>query len=199
MTPDIETDAQIVDQVRRGDVQAYGKLVHRYERTLLAGALPILRDVHAAQDVVQDVFLRCYVKLSTLRDGARLGSWLLKAVGREAIHVARERRLRFGPLEQPALAADRVSDDSDSASRILCDDERRQLLDGVRTLPDPERLAVSLRYFEGQSINDIAQVTGRPIGTITKQLSRAIERLRGQLQTTQEPRSCQPNPTSTSN
>jgi RNA polymerase sigma-70 factor (ECF subfamily) len=196
MTPDIETDAQIVDQVRRGDVQAYGKLVLRYERTLLAAALPILRDVHAAQDVVQEVFVRCYVKLSSLRDGSRLGGWLLKAVGREAIQVARRRR---SPLEQPALAIDRVSDDRDAASRILCDDERRRLLDGVRTLPEPERLAVSLRYFEGRSMSDIAQVTGRPIGTITKQLSRAIERLRGQLQTTQEPRSCQPHPTSTSN
>ena len=198
MTPDIETDAQIVDQVRRGDVQAYGKVVHRYERTLLAAALPILRDVHAAQDVVQEVFVRCYVKLSTLRDASRLGSWLLKAVEREAIHVAHQRRRQI-PIEGSTLAIDRASDDRDLRSRVLYDDERRRLLDGVRTLPEPERLAISLRYFEGCSINDIVQITARPTGTITKQLSRAIERLRDQLQSTREPRPCQPNHTSTIN
>jgi RNA polymerase sigma-70 factor (ECF subfamily) len=55
------------------------------------------------------------------------------------------------------------------------------LLQCVRSLPAHERLAVSLRYFEGRGVHDIARATGLAVGTITKQLSRAIERLREQL------------------
>ena len=63
----------------------------------------------------------------------------------------------------------------------LLNDERERLLQCVSSLPAHERVAVSLRYFEGRGVNEIARITGRAVGTITKQLSRAIERLREQL------------------
>ena len=59
--------------------------------------------------------------------------------------------------------------------------ERERLLRCVQALPAHERAAVSLRYFEGHGVNDIARITGSAVGTITKQLSRAIQRLREQL------------------
>src|SRR4029453_10402125 len=86
------SDAQVVERVRRGEVQAYGTLVERYERAVLAAVLPIVRDGHAAQDVVQDVFVLCYTRLNSLRDGSRFGPWLLKTAGREAVHASRRSR-----------------------------------------------------------------------------------------------------------
>ncbi len=68
-------------------------------------------------------------------------------------------------------------------AELLVDDERERLLRCVRSLPAHERVAVSLRYFEGCGVHDIARITGNPVGTITKQLSRAIQRLRDQLNT----------------
>jgi RNA polymerase sigma-70 factor (ECF subfamily) len=170
------SDAQIVERVRRGDAAAYGTLVERYERAALAAALPVLRDVHAAQDVVQDVFVLCFTKLASLRDGSRFGPWLLKTVGRESVHASRRsRRMR---IEQSDVGDDvhAASDDD----RLLSD-ERERLLRCVQALPAHERAAVSLRYFEGYGVNDIARITGSAVGTITKQLSRAIQRLREQL------------------
>ena len=170
------SDAQIVERVRRGDAAAYGTLVERYERAALAAALPVLRDVHAAQDVVQDVFVLCFTKLASLRDGSRFGPWLLKTVGREAVHASRRsRRMR---IERSDVGDDvHASSDDDR----LLSDERERLLRCVQALPAHERAAVSLRYFEGHGVNDIARITGSAVGTITKQLSRAIQRLREQL------------------
>ena len=68
-----------------------------------------------------------------------------------------------------------------TGSDPLMNDERERLLRCVQSLPAHERLAVSLRYFEGHGVHEIARMTGRPVGTVTKQLSRAIERLRDQL------------------
>jgi RNA polymerase sigma-70 factor (ECF subfamily) len=141
------SDADVVERVRRGEVQAYGTLVDRYERAVLAAVLPIVGDAHAAQDVVQDVFVRCFTRLGSLRDGSRFGPWLLKAAGREAIHASRRsKRMRIEPRSD--------ADDGDLASpsdnERLLNDERERLLQCVRMLPAHERVAVSLRYFEGR-------------------------------------------------
>ena len=177
---ELETDAGLVERVRRGDVQAYGALVARYERPALAAVLPVVRDAHAAQDIVQDVFVHCYLKLAGLRDASRFGGWLLKAAGREAVHAARrgfQSRLRLAPTN---LTDENAPAAPEPASPLL-DDERERLLEAVRRLPVHERVAVSLRYFEGRGVNEIAQITGRPVGTVTKQLTRAIDRLRSDL------------------
>lgn len=183
----LPSDAEVIELCRRGDMQAYGTLVERYERAALAAALPVLRDVHAAQDVVQDVFVLCFTKLATLRDGSRFGPWLLKTVGREAVHASRRsRRMR---IERSDVGDDVHAASSDD-DRLLSD-ERERLLRCVQALPAQERAAVSLRYFEGHGVNDIARITGNAVGTITKQLSRAIQRLREQL--TRNKESWKPN------
>jgi RNA polymerase sigma-70 factor (ECF subfamily) len=168
--PSTRTDADIVDAVRHGDVQAYGELVRRYERGVLAIAWPIVRDAHAARDVVQEAFIQCFLKIATLRDGSRFGAWLMKAARRQAIRTARIARrapLKLSRTEPPAPEGLRV-----------LDDEATVLLDRVRRLPAHESLVITLRFFEGHDVRHIAQITGRPVGTVTKQLSRAIERLR---------------------
>jgi RNA polymerase sigma-70 factor, ECF subfamily len=175
--PETQSDAVLIERVRRGEVQAYGLLVARYERVVLAAVLPILRDAHAAQDVVQDVFVLCFTRLGSLRDASRFGPWLLKTAGREAVHASRRsKRMRIQSTSDPDEQVGVLPED-----HRLLNDEREQLLQCVRSLPAHERVAVSLRYFEGRGVNEIARITGRAVGTITKQLSRAIERLRGQL------------------
>ena len=56
--------------------------------------------------------------------------------------------------------------------------ENEHLLTLVGRLPDHERVLVGLRFFDGHSLAEVATITGRPLGTVTKQLSRAIARLR---------------------
>ena len=187
---EIESDRNVIERVRRGDVQAYGALVERYERGVLAAVLPISHgDLHAAQDVVQDVFVQCYTKLPTLRDESRFGHWLMKIARREAVRAARRWRKRTlsEPVEDVAAA---------DSGRALDDEDSRWLLDCVRRLPEHEQLVVSMHYFDGHGVAEIARLTGRPVGTITKQLSRAIERLRGQMKAEIEP--CRANNSSTS-
>src|SRR5688572_27111517 len=169
------SDAELIERVRRGELQAYGTLVERYERTVLAAVLGVLRDAHAAQDVVQDVFVACFTRLGSLRDPSRFGPWLLKSAEREAVHASRRaKRMRI------TATPDDV-DVSIEPRESLLSDEREHLLQCVRSLPAHERLAVSLRYFEGRGVHDIARATGLAVGTITKQLSRALSRLRDQL------------------
>jgi RNA polymerase sigma-70 factor (ECF subfamily) len=170
-------DGEIVDRVRRGDAQAYGTLVQRYEQAVFAAVLLLIKDRHAAEDVTQDVFTQGYLKLRSLRDHSRFPYWLMKIARREAGRVLKQKhRVRALPINCP-VESKRVSGDG----RLL-DEDKEHLLRCVQKLPVHERLTISLRYFGGHSVQQIAEMTGRPVGTVTKRLSRAIERLRESLE-----------------
>ena len=66
------SDSALVDRAQQGDVESFGLLVRRYERSVLAVALRELRDIHAAEDVTQTTLLLAFRRLETLKDGSSL-------------------------------------------------------------------------------------------------------------------------------
>lgn len=169
-TPTVTTMAttdELVRAVLDGDQAAFADLVRRYERAVWATAWKVLRDYHATQDATQDAFVEAYCRLGQLRRADLFGVWLLRIARNEALRHARQR------WKSAALvAADNIAT-PESLTPDMAD-----LVDAVGRLPDQERLVVALRYLEGLPVADIARHTARPIGTVTKQLSRALERLR---------------------
>ena len=166
------SDAELVQRVRSGDIEAFGPLFERYERTLLAVALARLQDFHAAEDVVQAAGLRAFQQLHTLRKPGHFGAWLIRITRSQAVDAVRARRARV-----PVGMGE--SDDETPANPHQLDwIDKDHLLQLVARLSDDQRALIGLRYFDGHSMADIAASTGRPVGTITKQLSRAVARLR---------------------
>ena len=170
----MESDAQLVGRVRGGDLEAFRGLVERYERTALSAVLAELHDLQIAEDVTQASFLLAYRKLDTLREAEKFGPWLLQIARHQAVETLRKRQV---PVAAAGEAVDQPCDERASIS--LGDGE--DLLQLVERLPEHERLLVGLRYFDGHSVVEVAEITGRPLGTVTKQLSRAHARLRAWL------------------
>jgi RNA polymerase sigma-70 factor, ECF subfamily len=168
----VTSDAEIVARVRRGDRDAFTALVSRYERSILALALAGVHDLHTAEDVVQATFLRAYQKLASLSDASRFGPWLMQIARNQVIDALRARRV---PVTLPAESSQPSRCDNSLDAAWI---EREHLLGMVARLPEHERLVLGLRYFDGLSVAAIASATARPVGTVTKQLSRAIARLR---------------------
>jgi RNA polymerase sigma-70 factor (ECF subfamily) len=168
----VVSDAELVARVRRGDVEAFGQLIERYEKGLLASVLAELHDIHTAEDVVQATLLLAFRRLETLREAAKFGPWLMQIARRQVVEAVRARPIAVGiPLDHSK------HERADGAS-IETWIENEHLLNLIARLPDHERVLVGLRYFDGHSTPEIAAITARPIGTVTKQLSRAIVRLR---------------------
>ena len=163
------SDAELVRAVLEGERSAYATLVRRYERAAMATATAVLGDRHAAEDAAQEAFLAAYRKLGRLRKAALFGPWLLKIARREALRIASKRR----PVQSPDGL-----DCANPASDGQLDADSQQLLAAVMRLPTHERTVVMLRYFEDCDVAGIASATSRPVGTVTKQLSRARARLR---------------------
>jgi len=169
-----EPNESLVLRARGGERGAFSILVGRYERAGLAVAVSILRCRHDARDAVQDAFVTAYERLNRLWSARRFGGWFLRIVRRQALWQLRRRRTRERHLSAVARAEvgrreGRTPEESDVMIGL------------IGRLPDQEALVVSLRHLDERSVAEISAMTGRPVGTVTKQLSRAYARMRGWL------------------
>jgi len=166
----VEPDSVLVDRVKQGDADAYEELVSRYERLARVVALRIVGDHHGAEDVVQDALVLAYRRLGSLRDGSKFGPWLMRIAKREAVRAARRR---------PATTSiESTGEPVEPARMEPLGDGQARLVELVNRLPMHERLVFTLFHLDGRPAGEIAAMTGRPVGTVTKQLSRAMKRLR---------------------
>ncbi|AMV40595.1 RNA polymerase sigma factor [Planctomyces sp. SH-PL62] len=169
----MQPDDAIVGEVLRGDRGAFAALVARHERAAWATAWRVLRDDHAAADAAQEAFLLAYRRLAGLRRPERFGVWLLRIARREAVRAARRRaREPARSLDEPGAA------DLAAPRRARLPADAEALLTAVGRLPEHERVVVAMHYLDGLPVAEVARALGRPVGTVTKQLSRAIERLK---------------------
>lgn len=166
----MKDNSELIREVLGGDKSSFAELVRRYERAVWTTAWNVLRDHHAAQDATQNAFVEAFRKLGSLRQPALFGVWVLRIAHREALRVA-----RHGSTE---VSLDAVGDLAGGDLRNPLPDEFGEILAAVGGLPDHERLVVTMHYFDSRPVAEVAQLTGRPVGTVTKQLSRAIERLK---------------------
>jgi len=165
----VESDGELVNAVVAGNVEAYGLLVARYERSLCAIARAILRDAQLAEDAVQESLITAYRALPGLRKPELFGAWAAVIVRREAHAMAQRRPQLVALTERPAP--------EETGLRM----DQEQLLAAVMRLPAQEKQVVMLRHFDGHAVADIAHMLGESVGTVTKRLSRGHERLRGKL------------------
>ena len=164
-----ETDAELAGKAKCGDVPAFEQLILRYERSVRSIAWAFLHDSHGCDDATQETFVAAFQGLAELRETEKFGSWLMQIARRTSQKLATRANNR--PDQGPLI-------DEVAEVPLAISSRQRQLLELIERLPENERLVIAMRYFDGHSSQEIADVTGRPLGTVTKQLSRAYERLR---------------------
>lgn len=162
--------AELVSAAKAGNRDAYAELVHRYQRAVITTAWSVLHDFHRAQDVAQDSFVLAYEELGTLRRPRAFGPWLLSIARREAMRCAKQ-----VPV---TVSIDSTPDVASPTADPGWHQDHDELVKSIGRLPEHEREVVVLYYLEGNTAREIGELTGRPVGTVTKQLSRAVRRLR---------------------
>lgn len=170
----LQTDAELVRAVLDGDKQAFAVLVKRYERPVRAVALDVLGDYHLAADISQEAFVSAYEKLAGLRKPKAFGPWLMKITRRRALDSLRGRP-KETQLETKIATAVEGPDGQ-------LDQDKQRLLAALSKLPKSEKQVVVLRYLADNSVKEVADIVGRSVGTVTKQLSRARKHLRKMLE-----------------
>ncbi|MCA9239056.1 MAG: sigma-70 family RNA polymerase sigma factor [Planctomycetales bacterium] len=165
------TDGALVSAARQGDRSAFAQLYDRRARWIRAICFDTTRDLHAAADLTQEVFLRAYSKLNALRDPESFAPWLT-GIARQVCREWLRGKLRDRRLAQPLPEGiDTPADEHHADPRL---DSLRAAL---KELPERERLSLEAFYLEGLNAEEARAVLGLTQSTFYRVLVNARERL----------------------
>lgn len=165
-------EARLVDDARRGDRQAFGELVQRYERRLLRVIQQFVKSPELAEDLAQETFLKAYERLDQFDPARRFGPWLFRIGVNQTLDHMRRRKRRGWWL----LFSDRASETSPEPA--VADPRQeldlRQEVDAVLDqIPENYRIVLMLRDLQNFSTSEIATMLGRKEATIRWRLAEA--------------------------
>ena len=174
-------DALLAQRIRSGEREALGELYDRYASVALAIALRVVTDREQAEDLVHDTFVAVWQKIDRF-DPMRgsLRAWLLTIVRNRSIDRIRAKRPTVGIDEADEQSLLRSSSNPTWEAAIA----RRaaaELRAALFELPDEQRQAIELAYFEGHTYREIALLTNVPVGTANGRLRLALGKLRESL------------------
>jgi RNA polymerase sigma-70 factor (ECF subfamily) len=164
----------LVRRARRGDRDAFGRLISRYERMVFRTALRLLGRADAAQDAAQETFLRLFRYLDRFDESRELAPWLYRVV----VNVCRDlgkkasaaRLIPLDEIPEPQASHGAQAQIEDTIHRA---ERLRMVQEALLNLPEKERAAVVLRDLEGWSTAEVARILGSSEGTVRSQVSTA--------------------------
>lgn len=178
---------ELVERSRRGDVDAFNRIVLAYQDQVYNLCLRMLGSPQAAEDATQEAFISAYRRVERMR-GPHLRAWLLRIAANACIDELRRRRRRpQRSLDAPAPGLDEqrpleVADPPAGPEHLALQHELGQALQTeLLRLPRDQRLAVVLCDIEGLSYEEIAATMGSSVGTVKSRISRGRARLRQAL------------------
>jgi RNA polymerase sigma factor (sigma-70 family) len=189
----MDTDPELPARLARDLDGSFEALVVTHQRLVFGLALRVVGDRGDAEEVAQDTFARAYHALAGY-DAERVAAMRLRPwLARIALNLARNRVRRRPPPARPlddgdgqplAVAAPAAAEPAAVAERHRELDFWAGLLD---RLPRGQREAVVLRHVEGLPYEEVAEVLGRPVGTVKTHVHRGVRQLRIELEARKEP------------
>ena len=173
-----ETDLDLVRGALDGLERAFQELVRRYERPVFSVILRLVRDPSRAEELAQDAFVKAFLRLETYAKEKKFSNWLLAIAHHTAIDEVRRGAVRTTPFDEAPQDCLAQSCDDETPYRITERHELATVLDeAVRHLrPDYAEL-ITLKYEQDLTLEDVAEITGLPAGTIKSSLHRARKEL----------------------
>ena len=168
-------------RAQRGDSAAFRALFLRHSPGVRRYLGDLLRHDAAADDATQETFLRAFDSLRSLRDAARLSSWLFGIARNVFLEHCRAHKERARLLEQPNEEVEAVDAAPTPDAVLLLAEADRVLADALTHVGEPRKSALLLRLDHGLSYEDIAEVMGWSVSKVKNEIHRGRLQLRSQL------------------
>jgi len=176
-------DCDLVTQAIAGRESSFEELVRRYQRPIASYVYRMTGDYEAALDLTQEVFIKVYNSLARYRPEYKFSTWIYRIAHNTAID-----HLRRHSTHELDLATDEHGHERPILSGAMTPEqeseraERRAEIEGVvGALPESYRELIILRHAHDLSYDEIAEVTGLPLGTVKNRIFRAREAMRSPL------------------
>lgn len=183
--PGTLADGELVSTAVAGREASFEELVRRYQRPIASYVYRMVGDYDAALDLTQEVFIKVYNSLDRYRSEFKFSTWIYKIAHNAAIDHLRRYSVRGqilsaesdGTRPEIAIQSRRLSPEQESER----EERRTEIESVVQTLPAAYRELIVLRHSHDLSYDEIAEVTGLPLGTVKNRLFRAREAMRDLL------------------
>ena len=172
------SESELLAACRRGDRDGFRELFELYKDKVYSIALRFSGQPAEAMDIAQDTFLKLFSSLADFRGDARLETWIYRLVVNRCLDQRRRSR-RWLPLSDAFRSTLRAA--GDSLAHVLQREREGCVQDAIERLAPDLRIAVVLRYTEGMSYDEIAEVLGCKSGTVASRLHRAHKLLERSL------------------
>lgn len=175
-----EMEQPPVCAARRGDPDAWNALLRRHQLPLYAYVAELVRQEQTALDIVQETFIAAARHLPGLREDAKFASWLFGIAHQKVVQHWRRPARHHESVEELAGS---LADDADDPREWLIRREREEeFLARLGELPGAHREVLLLHFLEDFSLEEIADITGAPVGTVKSRLHYARRALRKLLE-----------------
>jgi RNA polymerase sigma-70 factor, ECF subfamily len=170
----MRSDEELMSAVAEGDLTAFEQLVRRHHRSAWNTAFRLVGDLHAAEDISQEAFLRILRAADRYQPTAAFRTYLYRIVTR----LCHDHRRKISPslFQNPDARAD---ESSSPEACVAAREEHRAVQEAIASLPHRQREAIVLRYYERLSYAEIAEA----IGTSRKGVERLLARGRAAIST----------------
>jgi len=174
-------DEQVLMQrCKDGEIGAFDELVRLYEKRVFNCALRIAGNYNDASDIAQEAFIRAFHSIKTFRGDAKFATWIFRIVTNVYLDERKKSKSHrqtslddYIELEENSVTR-QLQDNGPGPEEIMETKERAQLLQGaINSLPDYQRIIVTLYHIQHRSYEEIAEILKLPIGTVKSRLNRA--------------------------
>ena len=174
-------DVALIRKILNGDEIAFAKLVKKYQKAVHTLAWRKIGDFHIAEDITQDVFLKVYQRLHSLKDPNQFSGWIYVITTRLCATWLRKNRIQTQPLED----VEETMGQRDAYSQHVVEEHAKTAVDAQREvvkkllakLKESERTVMMLHYLGEMTVTEISKFLGVSAGTIKSRLQRARNRL----------------------
>lgn len=182
-------DADVLTRAKRGDRNAFGTLVRKYQKRVYATALQIMGNHHDADDVAQEAFVRAFRFLPKFDERADFFTWLYRiTVNTSLNHIRTRKRVRNiadKGSEQVGAEGGRPEalgvHERTPHEWVELSDEYRRVVEGISALSPTLRTTLVLATVHGKAYKEIAELLEIPAGTVAWRVNEARKQLRARL------------------
>lgn len=181
---EVSSDEELLAAIAARDKAAMTAFYDRYERMVFSFAMRCVSDRSAAEEVVQDVFMKVWRSAESYDVAqGKLTTWLLTITKRTAIDLHRKTQRRLTPdlVEDDQLVQLPTDDDEGPEAIVQANAMREVVAEALKALPDDQRATIERMYYQGYTQREIAQEMNVPLGTVKGRIRLGLSRLKEQL------------------
>ena len=168
------------------DRHSFVAIVERYQAPLKRYIIRLgCADELDTEDVLQEIFLKCYVHLNDYDPSLKFSSWLYRIAHNETMSLFRKKRVRpvTMPTEEDLKLFENIPDKTDFLNELIQESDAKKLRDALGSINEKYRTVIVLRFFEEKSYTEISDILQIPEGTVATYINRGKKELNEILST----------------